>query len=298
MASMDEYNEYKQSDCSGSCPLYPQRSSPRPKPLRCAEYIGSLVDNFDLQVNDLDGDTVVMVPSCFGQGFCRVADCQWYESPCATRHHEDILYENCRPREEYLPLIYQWCLHVLSILSALSFCHSKDIIVGYFEATHFWLSSPDLCLSLVGFVSASWNDAKNWTRHWSDMSTFYPFSPFTGCPRRRCKFPGGEPNVETDLFIFGTLLYELVTTRGPDHGVGAQDMIAKREWPMLEGRYFGDVVVKYWEYGYKDAQELRDDVVGVMKSAGWEVEGDCIKGFDAANVFKEHLKDSYAYYTE
>ncbi|KAH7110182.1 hypothetical protein EDB81DRAFT_768984 [Dactylonectria macrodidyma] len=209
-------------------------------------------------------------------------------------HHHELIYAPpldttaCRPRPEFLPLIYQWSLHALT---ALSFCHSRDLLLGFFDINNFWLSKPDLSLSFVGFTSATFVYGPYRRRH-SDYSGFFPFHPLQ---------PDGlnsdeiEPTVNTDLVTYGVLIYQLMTTFWPGEGsnIGLEvvDLIKTRsQWPRLENKYRGQVVIKCWAGEYKDTQELRAGLAEVLSTEGWEIEGDdTLRGFSATGLipFKE-----------
>ncbi|KAJ3506558.1 hypothetical protein NM208_g16063 [Fusarium decemcellulare] len=204
-------------------------------------------------------------------------------------HYDTIYFEHgdtevCRPRPEYLPLMYQWTLQALS---AISFSHSRGIIVGYFEMGNFWLSS-DLSLSFIGFVSASFNNGKE--QYENDIQGRPPFNPFHGLEE---DISGNfQTTVATDLFVYATFLHLLLTGGWPEgDGGDAEEMIANRQWPRLEKQYFGEILVKCWEFQYKDAQELKADIVHVLRSEGWEVEGeDTLKSFDASTLPERHFR--------
>ncbi|KAF4459873.1 hypothetical protein FALBO_13351 [Fusarium albosuccineum] len=304
---MDCYDEYKEKirgrprDEVDTAP-----STPREKVL------GRIP--FAAPVYDMDKNKVIMIPSCYEGEFCRVADTLWYESPCAERcvktcfayeyigdHHprlaryagrepwtalpllerpsgpplynflgeyNDAIYvehgdtEFCRPRPEYLPPMYQ---RALQALSAISFSHSRGIIVGYFEMSNFWLSS-DLSLSFIGFVSVSFNNGKEQFKN--DISRSF------------------QTTAATDLFVYATFLHVLLTGEWPEGQIGdAEEMIEGRQWPRLEKRYFGEILVKCWEFQCEDAQELKADIVDVLRSEGWGVEGeDTLKGLDPSTL--------------
>ncbi|KAF1937733.1 hypothetical protein EJ02DRAFT_475944 [Clathrospora elynae] len=102
------------------------------------------------------------------------------------------------------PLIYQWALHPIS---GLSFIHAHDIVFGDLDLRQCWLSSDShLSLSLVGFVHAgfrrstdgAWYDGRQTNAAW-----FHPLEHQS------------NSTTQTDLFLYGCVVYELITGAWP-----------------------------------------------------------------------------------
>jgi serine/threonine protein kinase len=186
---------------------------------------------------------------------------------------------------QYRPLIYQWALH---LASGLSFVHSHSVIFGDLRAETCWLSSPPLALSLVGFLDAGYRGATSGMQYNGGSTRDEPFHP-CHVPR----FGSVVPTMQTDLFLWGCLVYELMTSFWPGHGQGRQkgemkQMIVRREWPALEREYFGDIVRRCWEYRYQDIASLKRDLITFLIHEGWEIEGeDELRGFRADELFQD-----------
>ncbi|RFU32962.1 hypothetical protein B7463_g3383, partial [Scytalidium lignicola] len=188
---------------------------------------------------------------------------------------------------QYRPLIYQWSLQ---LLSGLSFLHSRSIIFGDPRVETCWLALPSLDLSLIGFLDAGYLSLKSGIKYDGSSWRNEPFHP-CHIP----KFNSVVPTMQTDLFLWGCLIYELMTTFWPGHGQGKQSediqqMIIRRMWPVLENDYLGDIVRKCWEHEYEDILSLRRDVIAFITNDGWEIEGeDGLGGFRADELFETSI---------
>lgn len=186
---------------------------------------------------------------------------------------------------EYRPLIYQWALN---LISALSFVHSHEVVFGDLCIGTCWVSAPpSLALSLVGFVNASFRVASSGSLAEGEANSEEPFHPLNLQSRHAV-----VPTMKTDLFLWGCLVYELMTSLWPGRGSGKSDAeiklaIAQRRWPELEREHLGDVVRKCWEYAYEDAQAAKGDLVAFLSRDGLQVrDGDELQGFQAAGIFE------------
>ena len=107
------------------------------------------------------------------------------------------------------------------------------------------------------------------------------------------RFESVVPTMQTDLFLWGCLIYELMTSFWPRHERGRQrgeikQMIVRREWPALEREYLGEIVRRCWEYGYQDIASLKRDLITFLMNEGWEMEGeDELSGVWADELFQE-----------
>lgn len=179
--------------------------------------------------------------------------------------------------ESRRPLTYQWALH---IISGLTFVHCHDIMFGELNLDQCWLFS-NLDLSLVGFVNAGFRDhSRGYRLVERDHSSGYGFAP-----------PGNirDPTKQTDLFWFGSTVFQLMTGYWPGHRSDVnseQEIVMRRAWPPLETECMGEIVHKCWNAGYDSAEEVKAAIMTFVQSMGWEVEGDDDhKGFVAVELF-------------
>jgi serine/threonine protein kinase len=193
----------------------------------------------------------------------------------------------------FLPLAYQWALH---IISGLEFIHSHEVVLGNLDLTNCWLASdPRSSLSLVGFLNAGFKYVKQWSALYAadqdqnDWKGFLPLGHYRNAPVTR----------QTDLFWYGCTVYELMTGSWP----ATQDslmrirectveelagMFTTRGWPVLETEYMGAIVHRCWNDEYASAEEVKAAVRSFLQGLGWEVEGnDDLKGFCATDLFPQ-----------
>ncbi|KAH7079568.1 kinase-like domain-containing protein [Paraphoma chrysanthemicola] len=174
------------------------------------------------------------------------------------------------------PLMYQWALH---IISGLSFIHAHDIIFGELNLSHCWLSS-DLHLSLVGFVNAGfwrratgvWYDCTRTSSEW-----FHPLEHQY------------KHTTQTDLFLYGCVVYELMTGFWPGDRTGKSGpeiamMVSRKEWPPLETEHMGEIVRKCWAGDFEDAKQLKAEVVAFLEGSGWSIDDDNLQGLGASKL--------------
>lgn len=197
--------------------------------------------------------------------------------------HKSVMYsqptgeEGGRILPQYRPLIYQWALH---LISGLVFIGSHSVVLGDLRTDACWLSQPDLALSLVGFLDAGFRSpavssgAQYNGTSWRDE----PFHPLH-VPR----FQAGLATVQTDLFLWGCLVYELMTGVWPGSGSStsraqAKEMLATRQWPALEEEYLGRIIRRCWDNAYVDAIGVMADLVSTLEADGLEINGDHISG--------------------
>lgn len=181
----------------------------------------------------------------------------------------------------YRPLIYQWALH---LVSALSFVHAHDIAWGELNLAQCWLSADShLSLSLVGFLNAAFKPSI-WGGYQKpgDWTFGYGFHP--GEHYR-------DPSKETDLFLYGCVVYELMTGAWPGERLidkSRRDlamMISHKQWPALEVECMGQIVRKYWAGEFENVEQLKTEVIAFLEGLGNVIEkGDNLSGLDFANL--------------
>ncbi|KAJ4414285.1 hypothetical protein N0V82_008014 [Gnomoniopsis sp. IMI 355080] len=184
---------------------------------------------------------------------------------------------------QYRPLIYQWALH---LISGLVFIGSHSVVFGDLRTDACWLSQPGLALSLVGFLDAGFRSPaiSSGTQYNGSSWRDEPFHPLH-VPR----FQAVVPTVRTDLFLWGCLVYELMTGLWPGSGSSTphaqtQQMLVTRQWPALkEG---------FWAVLSKGAGRICMGPVGVMadlvstlEADGFEIDGDDIRGGQFDQLF-------------
>ncbi|KAK5993511.1 hypothetical protein PT974_06943 [Cladobotryum mycophilum] len=197
-----------------------------------------------------------------------------------SKMYMDVPTAACRVLLSFRPLVLQWSLH---LVSALTFVHKHSILYDEINEDFCWLSSS-LSLSLAGFMAAEYRS------HILGGAIVYS-SGTSECEfnvRRYTKVP----TIQTDIFWWGCIVYELMTGWWPGYGLGksyedVELMIPRREWPYFEAEYLGDIVKKCWERDYTTSKELMNDVIHFIKADGWEIENeDEMKGFNACALFE------------
>ncbi|KAL3486355.1 hypothetical protein BJX62DRAFT_246886 [Aspergillus germanicus] len=159
----------------------------------------------------------------------------------------------------------------LQLLSELSFIHSKDVILGDLHIYTCWLQSPD-SIAILGFLNAVYMEPMHAIRYTNDTwGSEYNF-PFHPCliPGKGTG-PGGRwdrdtATIQTDLFLWASLLYGLLTG----------------SWPVS-----GQARDNCWDYGYGNADEVKRDLGKFLVRKEWGVggvEGDEIKGLDVVHI--------------
>ncbi|KAF5625317.1 uncharacterized protein FTJAE_10035 [Fusarium tjaetaba] len=193
---------------------------------------------------------------------------------------------NRRLKPEFRPLAYQWSLQ---LLSALSLIHSRGIAYGEITEENCWLTTGSLSIALAGFIGADFQDPSN---GWNLPGHFYSgieFSPDHLPWERREKYPTRK----TDMFVFGRLVYEFMTSQMPGNGLGrdwgeTERLVEEEDWmPDLEDEFMGKIVHKCWKLEYEDVEELQREVQAFIEAQGWSIKGDELEGFDANSIQRE-----------
>ncbi|KAF7113949.1 hypothetical protein CNMCM5793_006132 [Aspergillus hiratsukae] len=199
--------------------------------------------------------------------------------------HKSTMYDADTNRivPKYRPLIYQWALH---LISGLSFVHSKDVVFGDLRIEVCWLEK-DLSLKLLGFLDAVYQAPRFGTRYINQLGR-YEQEQFHPCHKPR--WDSLLATTQTDLFVWGCLIYQLMTGFWPGHERQRSDaeiraMFVSRQWPSLEPEYLGGIVRKCWDYQYRDVEHLKTDLIRFLTDEGWEVDGDELRGFRATELF-------------
>ncbi|KAG8160634.1 hypothetical protein KVR01_008898 [Diaporthe batatas] len=183
-----------------------------------------------------------------------------------------------RIRPSFRPLAYKWALH---LASALDYVHAQDIILGDLTSEHCWLSgsgSSSLSLFLVGFLDACYRDNVTGIKYLGGACTGETFHPLCPLQPRERGARSREPDIQTDLFLWGCVVYEIMVGRWPGHEVPGrpwQDismMIPRHEWPTLEREYLGQLVKGCWSGEVTSSRSLLEHLVKFLQTEGWQVE--------------------------
>ncbi|RBA15498.1 hypothetical protein FPRO05_12572 [Fusarium proliferatum] len=196
---------------------------------------------------------------------------------------EDSAPPTTRMKPEYRPLAYQWSLQ---LLSALSLIHSHGIAYGEINGENCWITAGSLSISLAGFVGSEFHDPS--TRY--NLSGWF----FTDTDYAPDKLPLDRavkvPTLKTDMFYFGSLVYEFMTGRMPglEDSRETRRLIVEEDWMAdLEDRFMGKIVRKCWRFEYEDIEELQGEVQAFIEACGWSIRGDELEGFDAHSIHRE-----------
>jgi hypothetical protein len=199
----------------------------------------------------------------------------------ARMYTEPVDAPSSRVRPEYLPLVYQWALDIISGLVSV---HSHDVVFGEISVVQCWLDA-DYRVSLVGFMNAGFLDKERWhTMVEAEWDSWYD----QWLSQRK-------PSKETDLMMLGYVLYELMTAYVCRLGMRSWKKVAgdvpRHQWPRLETKHMGDIVRKCWNGEYVDAEEVKVDLKRFLEGKGWEIDADDkLKGLDAAVLFSSHAQ--------
>ncbi|CAG2006803.1 unnamed protein product [Fusarium graminearum] len=199
-------------------------------------------------------------------------------------------WPDSRIKPGLLPLAYQWSLQ---LLSALMLIHSHDIAYGEIDHSSCWISAESLDISLAGFVGSDFHDPATGWYCPGGLYNSYEFSPESLPLSRRVSVP----TIATDMFIFGRLIYCIMTSHMPGDGMGrgpgeTERLIENEDWiPDLEDEFLGNILHKCWRFEYGTIEELQSEVQDLIESYGWSIKGDKIEGLDI-DYIKTLLQDS------
>lgn len=84
---------------------------------------------------------------------------------------------------------------------------------------------------------------------------------------------GTVPTLETDISLWGCVVYELMTGYWPGEGQGLEHEVkralpSRQEWPSLEAEYLGEVVRKCWTGEITSAVKLLSVVRTIIADMG------------------------------
>ncbi|CAJ0555025.1 Ff.00g135380.m01.CDS01 [Fusarium sp. VM40] len=190
---------------------------------------------------------------------------------------------NDRVRPEFLPLVYQWSLQ---LLSALVLIHSHKIAYGVFLEESCWISAESLDISLAGFIYSDFRDPEKGWQFRGDFNTGVEFSPESLPPSRMVR----DPTLGTDIFMLGTLIYRIMTSYDPGEGMGhglgeTARLMRDEDWlPDLEDEFMGKILHKCWRFEYDAVEELQSGVQALIESYGWSVKGDNLEKLDINHI--------------
>lgn len=112
------------------------------------------------------------------------------------------------------------------------------------------------------------------------MNTFHPLE-------HQC-----NPTKLTDIFLFGCVLFELMTGFWPGirSGLGSwQEMAALiplRAWPLLEEACMGNIVHQCWNNEFFDAEHVKAALASFLQDLGQEIDKNGnLLGLDDALLF-------------
>ncbi|KAI7759970.1 hypothetical protein LZL87_010392 [Fusarium oxysporum] len=191
-----------------------------------------------------------------------------------------------RLKPDFRPLAYQWSLQ---LLSALSLIHSRGIAYGEIIEESCWIAARSLSIALAGFSGSDFHDPSTGLNLPGHFFSGIEFSPQNLPLKRAVRYPTRK----TDMFMFGRLVYELMTSYLPGNGIGrdwgeTERLMAEQDWmPDLEDEFMGKIVHKCWNFEYEDVEELQSEVQAFVEAQGWSIRGDELEGFDAHSIQRE-----------
>jgi hypothetical protein len=145
--------------------------------------------------------------------------------------HKATMYDADRIVRKYRPLIYQWALH---LISGLSFVHSEDTVFGDLRIEVCWLQK-DHSLLLLGYLDAVYK-TPGFSKRYINQGGRYECELFYPC--HKPLWDSLLATTQTDLFVWGCLVYQLMTGFWPGHERQRSDaeirsLFLNRQWPLL-----------------------------------------------------------------
>jgi hypothetical protein len=147
-----------------------------------------------------------------------------------------------------LNLVYQLVLH---LARTLDFIHSYSfekpspkitIAFGDLRVESCWLNASGTSLAILGFLQSAVRTGR--------AGPYVGSIGYSGNYFQPLKI-GAVPTLETDVFLWGCVVYELMTGYWPGEGQELEREVKRtlplrQEWPRLEAKYLGEVVKKCW----------------------------------------------------
>jgi hypothetical protein len=175
-----------------------------------------------------------------------------------------------RVKLAHLNLVYQWSLH---LARALEFIHSYSfekpspkisIVFGDLSVECCWLNASGTSLSILGFLQSVVRTRRTGPYDGRIGHSGNYFQPLK---------IGATPTLETDIFLWGCVTYELMSGHWPGDGQGLEHrdkeaLVGKQDWSRLEAKYLGGVVRKCWTGEIASAAELLGAVRAAVTDMG------------------------------
>jgi len=166
-----------------------------------------------------------------------------------------------RVKSARLNLVYQWALH---LARALEFIHSYSfekpspkvtIAFGDLGVENCWLDASGTSLSVLGFLHSTFRGFRP-----GSIGLYAGGIGYSGNIFQPLKI-GALPTLETDVFLCGCVVYELMTGYWPGEGQELEHedqkaLVVRQQWPRLEAEYLGEVVRKCWTGEITSAAEV------------------------------------------
>ncbi|KAI1656543.1 kinase-like protein [Daldinia decipiens] len=152
------------------------------------------------------------------------------------------------PRE-----VTRWALQVAEALRYIHSCGVKQVDIGTYNVLLDW----DENAKLSDFAGSSLDGSE---------PTLAP-SVHSTHPRLSIM----QPSVQSELFAFGSLLYEVETTYKPYHDKNEgdiEDLFEADEYPDTSEMILGDVIKKCWMTQYSNASEVVADIRVIQNLLG------------------------------
>ena len=135
------------------------------------------------------------------------------------------------------------------IAEAIQFIHGAGVIHGDLTCANVFLDE-DLNAKLADFAGSSMDG-----------------SPLLVLVTESHEFPGPLLSIQADLFAFGGVLYEIMTTHAPYEGLDETEIRAR----YLKGKFpntkalqgIGTVIEKCWQGSYRGSDEVVDDLKSI-----------------------------------
>ncbi|KAF2223856.1 hypothetical protein BDZ85DRAFT_197618 [Elsinoe ampelina] len=184
-----------------------------------------------------------------------------------------------RIQDTHKPLIYQWALQLADALARVHSYGKAEtpsiwIAFGDVDMSKCWLTAG-LNIQLVGFLNAACRIPGE-PMHFGSRTNGSAFHPLEG---KRGEHD--SPTEQTDVFMWGCLVHELMTGAWPDDSVPYPEVITTGQWPRLESEYLGEVISNCWTGEIADGASLVDRLRSTISGLGWQVNEDMLVGFDA-----------------